>query len=75
MNDHAQAVHAPKTKLVSMNCSGNLHDAVRFVNECGWSDFFMHADSPSGSNSIVILRLPIDWPRDSWGPLKAKAAP
>lgn len=66
--------HVPTTKLVSMNMSGNLHDVARYVTKFGLSDFFMQAES-SGYNSIVLFRLPIDWPVDSLGPQKATGAP
>lgn len=64
------ALHTPKTKLVSMNMGGNLHDVARYVTKFGLSDFFVQAES-SGYNSVVLLRLPIDWPTDSHGPLPA----
>jgi hypothetical protein len=60
--------HTPKTRLHSMNFSGNLHDVARGINKLGWSDFFVQAES-TGNNSVVLLRLPIDWPFDDRGPL------
>ena len=65
--------HTPRTKLVSMNMSGNLHDVARYVNHFGLSDFFVQAES-TGGNSVVLFRLPIDWQTDSRGPLPAQAA-
>jgi hypothetical protein len=58
----------PKTRLVSMNCSGNLHDVARMVDACGWSDFFVQAEC-IGNNSIMLLKFPADWPHDQRGPL------
>lgn len=62
--------HTSATKLVSMTMSGNLNDVARYVTEFGLSDFFVQAES-SGYNSLMLLRMPIDWPVDRLGPLKA----
>ena len=63
--------HTPTTKLVSLTMSGNLHDVARYVTEFGLSDFFVQAEC-SGYNSLMLLRMPIDWPADHLGrPLKA----
>ena len=62
--------HTPATKLVSVTMSGNLNDVARYVTEFGLSDFFVQAEC-SGNNSLMLLRMPIDWPVDRLGPLKA----
>ena len=66
------AQYTPKTKLASINLSGNLHDVARYVTKFGLSDFFVQADV-SGCNSVVLFRLPIDWPVDAHGPMPAGA--
>jgi hypothetical protein len=63
--------HTPKTKIVSMNMGGNLHDVARYCSQFGLSDFLLTAES-TGYNSIILFRLPIDWPTDKHGPLKAE---
>ena len=50
--------------------SGNLNDVARYVTEFGLSDFFVQAEC-SGNNSLMLLRMPTDWPTDHLGPLKA----
>lgn len=67
------AIHTSKTKIVSTNVGGNLHDVARYVTKFGLSDFFVTASS-CGSNSTVLFRLPIDWPVDQRGPLPAKTS-
>lgn len=63
--------YTPTTKLVSLNLSGNLHDVARYVTQFGLSDFFMQAEC-SGYSSVVLFRLPIDWPVNEYGPAKAQ---
>lgn len=58
-----------KTKIVSMNFGGNLHDVARYVTEFGLSDHFVQAQNV-GMNSIVLFRLPKDWPTDNYGPIR-----
>lgn len=65
--------HKPATKLVSLNLNGNLHDVAHYVTKFGLSDFFVQAQS-SGSTSVVLFRLPIDWPVDNFGPVKSGGA-
>jgi hypothetical protein len=65
------AQHTPKTELVSMTMSGNLHDVARYVSRFGLSDFFVQAES-SGGSCIVLLRLPVGWPVDHLGPVPAE---
>lgn len=62
--------HTSATKLVPVTMSGNLNDVARYVTEFGLSDFFVQAES-RGYNSLMLLRMPIDWPVDRLGPLKA----
>lgn len=66
--------HAPATKLVSMNMNGNLHQVANYVSKFGLSDFFVQAES-SGGTSIVMFKLPIDWPVDAHGPMPATPRP
>lgn len=66
--------YTPKTKLVSINVSGNLHDVARYVTKFGLSDFFVLAEGAGGHSSVVLLRLPADWPTDDYGPLPATGA-
>lgn len=62
--------HTPSTKLGAINISGNLYDVARYVNQFGLSDFVLQAEC-SGNNSLVLFKLPVDWPTDHLGPLKA----
>lgn len=62
--------YAPQTYLHCFPVSGNIYDAVRAVNNLGWSDFLVQVDAGT-NNSIALLRMPIDWPRDGRGPLPA----
>lgn len=63
----------PTTKLVCVNLAGNLHNVANYCVRFGFSDFFVQADVV-GLNSIVLFKVPIDWPCDERGPLPAKEA-
>lgn len=67
------AQHTPSTKLVSLNMSGNLHNVAVYCRKFGLSDFFVQAES-DGNNSVVLFRLPVDWPVDEFGPAKASGS-
>jgi len=68
------AVFAPKTYLHCFPVSGNFYDAVRAVGNLGWSDFIVQIDYGNTFNSLVLLRFPLDWPKDARGPLSARQA-
>ena len=60
-----------KTKLASINVGGNLHAVTQYVNRMGLSDFYLHAYT-TGNNSVVVFRLPVNWPMEDHNPLPAE---
>lgn len=47
-----------KWHYVSMNVSGNLHDAVHAANTLGKGEWDIVAMESSGYNSIIVYRVP-----------------
>lgn len=54
-------------KLISENVGGNTHDAVRWVNRGKLADMVLQIHTlDSGTNSIVVLKVPDDFSLDHW---------
>lgn len=65
--------HTPQTKIVACSVGGSLFSVANYCNQLGLSDFLLSVDHTE--NSVVLFKLPIDWPCDARGPLPAEGYP
>jgi uncharacterized membrane-anchored protein YjiN (DUF445 family) len=50
-------LYIPRTKIISRNIGGNLHDVATFVTRYNLADFFLQADT-NGYISVALFRVP-----------------